>query len=189
MKVTPRSVLLKLKEVSDYDKNILAQEWRDLYKEFPNDINLLSGRISKIMSLYEYELARTLINRSIANDPDDPGMYFLLYLIDKSNKDYLSAILNLRYAIERNKDGYYIPGEYLNLNSDYLLTIGSSVAVAETSSISNFELRIFLGELYNLVGNKIQMCKEYEDLLSILKDDQSIGLVNDLIFKNCSSNN
>ena len=189
MKVTPRSVLLKLKEVSDYDKNILAQEWRDLYKEFPNDINLLSGRISKIMSLYEYELARTLINRSIANDPDDPGMYFLLYLIDKSNKDYLSAILNLRYAIERNKDGYYIPREYLNLNSDYLLTIGTSVMVAETSPISNFELRIFLGELYNLVGNKTQMCQEYENLLSISKDDESIGVVNDLIFKNCSSNN
>ena len=93
------------------------------------------------------------------------------------------------YRIICYNDYYYIPREYLNLNSDYLLTIGTSVKGTQTSPISNFELRIFLGELYNLVGNKTQMCKEYEDLLSILKDDQSIGLVNDLIFKNCSSNN
>ena len=190
MKVTPRSTLLKLKEASNYDKNILSEEWRNLYKEFPNDINLLTGRIMKIMSLYEYELAIALINRSIANDPNDPGMYFLLYLIDKSNKDYLSAILNLRYAIERNTNGYYIPRKFLNLNSDYLLYLGNDVFGTEaTSSLSNFELRIFLSELYNLIGNKMQMCQEYENLLSISKDDESIGLVNDLISKNCPSNN
>ena len=186
MKVSRKSDLLKLKESAGYDKNILVQEWRNLFKEFPDDINLLSSRINKIMSLYEYELARTLINRLIALDPIDPGSYFLLYLIDRSNKDYLSAILNLKYSIERNDGNYYIPGESLHLNSDYLLTIGQSTQV-DYPPINNFQLGIFLSELYGLIGNKNQMCIEYETLLSMTEDQKSIKLIKDLILENCNS--
>tara|TARA_B110000211_G_scaffold199134_1_gene229386 strand:+ start:32 stop:1942 length:1911 start_codon:yes stop_codon:yes gene_type:complete len=187
MMVTPRTNLLKLKEFSNYDKNMLIQEWRDLYIDFPSDINLLSGRIFKIMSLYEYELARTLINKLIALDPKDPSSYFLLYLIDRSNKDYLSAILNLRYAIERNGSGYYIPSDVLNLNSDYLSRIGNSVG-GNNSPLSSFELRLYLIELYKLVGNKNMMCLEYEDLLSKNNEEKRVNKIKDLIIENCVNN-
>ena len=182
-RVNPTQYLLKFKEETDYDKNMLSQEWIDFYKKYPNDVNLLGERIFRVMALNENELARVLINKSISLDPTNPETYFMLYKIDKSNGDYLSAILNITYAIERNEteSGYSIPSFVLNINRSFLI---ENYFNSETK-VSNIELKLLRAELYELVGNNFQMCEEYNNLISEINDNKILNKIKDLIKIKC----
>ncbi len=160
--------LILTKEKLGYPTDEITIGWRNLYKKFKNNTNLLIDRVYKVLSLYEYDLATTLINKTISLLPEDPEPYFLLYNINMDKKDYSSALMNINFAIERYKDGYYI--------SDMIKKIGPEVLsmggydVIEQKQIMAWELIILKAELLEKLNNNLMMCEEYKRAIEALKE-------------------
>ena len=83
-------------------------------------------------------------------------------------KDYSSALMNINFAIERYKDGYYI--------SDMIKKIGPEVLsmggydVIEQKQIMAWELIILKAELLEKLNNNLMMCEEYKRAIEALKE-------------------
>ena len=178
---------LLTKEQLDVNSSEIQQDWRDLYKKYENNTNLLINRIYKVLSLYEFELAIDLINKTISLNPDDPEPYFMLYYIFRDKKDYSSALMNLDFSIERYKDDYYISDliKYIGPN---LLKMGGYNSI-ENIKIEPWELRIEKAEILKVLGNEVMMCEEYSKALKLIsetEDDESFEKYSTMISKICN---
>ena len=145
------------------------------------------NRIYKVLSLYEFELAIDLINKTISLSPDDPEPYFILYNIYMDSNDYSSALMNIDFSIERYKDGFYISDQIKNIGPTLLITGGYNNIVQNV--IYPWELRIFKAELLEKLGNNLMMCEEYKkslELISELGDDEIFQKYSALINEKCN---
>jgi len=145
------------------------------------------NRIYKVLSLYEFELAIDLINKTISLSPDDPEPYFILYNIYMDSEDYSSALMNIDFAIERYKDGFYISDQIKNIGPTLLITGGYNNIVQNV--IYPWELRVFKAELLEKLGNNLMMCEEYKkslELISELGDDEIFQKYSALINEKCN---
>jgi len=180
--------LLLAQEKLGVNPNEIQKGWRDLYKKHDNNTNLLMNRIYKVLSLYEFELAIDLINKTISLNPDDPEPYFILYYVSRDKNDYSSALMNLDFAIERYKDGYYISDQIRYIGPD-LLTSGGYNSI-ENIRIEPWELRIFKAEILELLGNNVMKCEEYKkslELISEIGDEKLIEKYSNMISKKCEA--
>lgn len=179
--------LLFVKEKKGVDEKEIIIGWRNLYKKHNNNTNLLMNRIYKVLSLYEFELAIDLINKTISLSPDDPEPYFILYNIYMDSEDYSSALMNIDFAIERYKDGFYISDQIKNIGPTLLITGGYNNIVQNV--IYPWELRVFKAELLEKLGNNLMMCEEYKkslELISELGDDEIFQKYSALINEKCN---
>ena len=180
--------LLLAKEKFGVDPDEIQKGWRELYKKYDNNTNLLMNRIYKVLSLYEFELAVDLINKTISLNPDDPEPYFMLYYVYRDKNDYSSALMNLDFAIERYKDGFYISDQIRYIGPD-LLTSGGYNSI-ENIKIEPWELRIFKSEILELLGNNVMMCEEYKkslELISEIGDEKLIEKYSNIISEKCDT--
>ena len=178
--------LLLAKEKFGVDPDEIQKGWRELYKKYDNNTNLLMNRIYKVLSLYEFELAVDLINKTISLNPDDPEPYFMLYYVYRDKNDYSSALMNLDFAIERYKDGFYISDQIRYIGPD-LLTSGGYNSI-ENIKIEPWELRIYKAEVLELLGNNVMMCEEYKkslELISEIGDEKLIEKYSNMISQKC----
>tara|TARA_Y100001954_G_scaffold158912_1_gene168691 strand:- start:48 stop:1994 length:1947 start_codon:yes stop_codon:yes gene_type:complete len=178
--------LLLAQEKLGVNPNEIQKGWRDLYKKHDNNTNLLMNRIYKVLSLYEFELAIDLINKTISLNPDDPEPYFILYYVSRDKNDYSSALMNLDFAIERYKDGFYISDQIRYIGPD-LLTLGGYNSI-ENIKIEPWELRIYKAEVLELLGNNVMMCEEYKkslELISEIGDEKLIEKYSNMISQKC----
>lgn len=179
--------ILFVKEKLDFDEQELINEWRKLYKKFSNNTNLLMNRIYKVLSLYEFELAINLINKTISLEPDDPEPYFILYNIYMDSNDYSSALMNIDFSIERYKDGFYISDQIINIGPK-LLSVGGYNTIVQ-NVIPHWKLRILKAELLEKLGNNLMMCEEYKkslELISEFGDDEIFQKYSALINEKCN---
>lgn len=180
--------LLLAQEKLGVNPNEIQKGWRDLYKKHDNNTNLLMNRIYKVLSLYEFELAIDLINKTISLNPDDPEPYFILYYVSRDKNDYSSALMNLDFAIERYKDGFYISDQIRYIGPD-LLTVGGYNSI-ENIKIEPWELRIYKAEVLELLGNNLMMCEEYKkslELISEMGDEKLIEKYSNMISQKCGA--
>ena len=180
--------LLLAKEKFGVDPDEIQKGWRELYKKYDNNTNLLMNRIYKVLSLYEFELAVDLINKTISLNPDDPEPYFMLYYVYRDKNDYSSALMNLDFAIERYKDGFYISDQIRYIGPD-LLTSGGYNSI-ENIKIEPWELRIYKAEVLELLGNNVMMCEEYKkslELISEIGDEKLIEKYSNMISEKCEA--
>jgi len=176
---------LNIKSILDYPKNEISSGWRKVYKNHPNNTNLLITRVYKILSLYEFELAVTMINKIIPLSPDDPEPYFLLYYIYNDQENYSNALLNLDYSIERMKDGYFITDQIKNIGKETLVSDGYNSIDPE--KIELWELRIIKAELLQKLGNETYMCEEYKTALKLAEDEETIAEIRKKIPESCGT--
>ena len=176
---------LNIKSILDYPKNEISSGWRKVYKNHPNNTNLLITRVYKILSLYEFELAVTMINKIIPLSPDDPEPYFLLYYIYNDQENYSNALLNLDYSIERMKDGYFITDLIKNIGKEILVSDGYNSIDPE--EIELWELRIIKAELLQKLGNETYMCEEYKTALKLAEDEETIAEIRKKIPESCGT--
>jgi tetratricopeptide (TPR) repeat protein len=158
--------LLLVQEKIGVDANKIQKGWRNLYKKHANNTNLLMNRIYKVLSLYEFELAVDLINKTISLNPDDPEPYFMLYYVYRDKNDYSSALMNIDFAIERYKDSFYISDQIRYIGPD-LLTYGGYNSI-ENIRIEPWELRSYKAEILEMLDNKVMMCEEYSKVLELI---------------------
>jgi len=180
--------LLLAKEKFGVDPDEIQKGWRELYKKYDNNTNLLMNRIYKVLSLYEFELAVDLINKTISLNPDDPEPYFMLYYVYRDKNDYSSALMNLDFAIERYKDGFYISDQIRYIGPDLLASGGYNSI--ENIKIEPWELRIYKAEVLELLGNNVMMCEEYKkslELISEIGDEKLIEKYSNMISEKCEA--
>ena len=176
---------LNIKSILDYPKNEISSGWRKVYKNHPNNTNLLITRVYKILSLYEFELANTMINKIIPLSPDDPEPYFLLYYIYNDQENYSNALLNLDYSIERMKDGFFITDQIKNIGKELLVSDGYNSIDPE--KIELWQLRIIKAELLQKLGNDTYMCEEYKTALKLAEDEETIAEIRKKIPESCGT--
>ena len=176
---------LNIKSILNYPQNKISSGWRKLYKNHPNNTNLLITRVYKILSLYEFELAVTMINKIIPLSPDDPEPYFLLYYIYNDQENYSNALLNLDYSIERMKDGFFISDQIKNIGKELLVSDGYNSIDPE--KIELWQLRIIKAELLQKLGNDTYMCEEYKTALKLAEDEETIAEIRKKIPESCGT--
>lgn len=180
--------LLVAEEKVGVDPNKIQKGWRDLYKKYDNNTNLLIDRIYKVLSIYEFELAIDLINKTISLNPDDPEPYFILYYVSRDKKDYSSALMNLDFAIDRYKGVAFISDQIRNIGPDLLNASGYNAI--ENKKIEPWELRIYKAEVLELLGNNLMMCEEYKkslELISEIGDEKLIEKYSNMISQKCGA--
>jgi len=146
----------------------ITDTWRGIFKKYPENPNLLIMRAYKILSLYEYELAISLINRIITLEPNDPEPYFLLYYIYNEKKDYSNAMLNINYSIERYDNGFYVSNQILAAGKSFLEEDGYNLL--DAPKLQPWELRVYKAELLDEIGNYVLKCEEYRKIIEILQN-------------------
>lgn len=179
---------LLVQEKIGVDANKIQKGWRNLYKKHANNTNLLMNRIYKVLSLYEFELAVDLINKTISLNPDDPEPYFMLYYVYRDKNDYSSALMNIDFAIERYKDSFYISDQIRYIGPD-LLTYGGYNSI-ENIRIEPWELRSYKAEILEMLDNKVMMCVEYKiclELISETGDKELFEKYSNIISEKCDT--
>ena len=181
-----KTSILLTKEKLKFNSKELARGWRNLYQEFDNNPNLLINRIYKVLSLYEFELALDLINKTISLSPDDPEPYYILSYIYSDKEDYSSALLNINFAIERYTEDYYISDLIKYIGPELLSSSGYDSI--ENKKIYPWELRIDKARILGILNNKVMMCLEYNKALELIYEtgnDELIEKYSNMISKIC----
>ena len=180
--------ILITKEKLNFDYQEVQSGWRNLYKKYENNTNLLINRIYKVLSLYEFELAVDLINKTISLNPDDPEPYYILSYIYSDKKDYSSALMNINFSLERYTDDFYI--------SDLIKYIGPKLLASsgydniENNKISPWELRVDKAEILGMLDNKVMMCEEYSKVLELIYEtgnDELFEKYSNMISEKCDT--
>ena len=189
-------VLKKVTFINDFTNPEEANvKWKELFKEYPNNTNLLITRAYSLLQLGEFELAEFLINKTISLTNYDPEPYILLYHVNLNRNDYISALNNINNAIERFDIISPVSNRGFIINKKILyFKAGSDVSVGlddDAETIEFWELLFEKGNLYKLIGNKKLMCDEYNkiyDLLSKYKEwykNEVSEKIDALILENC----
>ena len=160
--------------------------WRSIYLKYKNVPNILTQRIYKILSLYEYDLAKELINKLISISPNDPEPYFILYNLYLQENDLQNALINLSYCIERyNKREYYVSNMIYKIGKDLLLN--ESYNNFEPEEIHKFQLIILKAQLLKKLGNNFMACKAYENaILDKLIDKENKSKIEEILKESCN---
>ena len=183
--VIGRTNIIEILEIQGFETDRM---WKDLYKEFPNDINLLSNRTKNLINLEEYELSEILLNKMLALDQKDPEVHTLLYHVNMYNEDYLSALANLQSAIEKLQlnYNYYIsrPSFSIKKNGEYFVDLQSKDD--QDVRVNIWELYIARGKVYMKVKNYKLMCQEFIKALDSSTTLESKKKIETIILENCS---
>ena len=167
-------------------------EWRKLFKQFPNNTNLLNTRANTLIQLEEYDLAEIIVNKIIPLDDLDPEPHVLLFHINKYNKNWLAALHNIESAKtklaaaigtqENPGSGHYISRGALKFGE---LTIGYD---KNLGVVKMWELFLIKASVYKELNNKKLMCFEYNNTLNLIKHDpKKAAEIETLISENCNN--